>query len=208
MRDYAPISADEGRDEETSGTRQALIDVAIDLLVREGPSAVSYQAASLKAGLSRSAPSYHFPTVDSLMEAAQLALFDRAKSRYRDAFRAFDTARMELDELTDLTTTIFFSEAMVHSDENLAFYSVWIRSAERPELRPPVLTALLDMQESWARTLSRTMHRPLDTSAALLMQSLFLGKLLRAIVTTSSVGEIARSRGHFAAALAEINRQP
>lgn len=208
MREYAPAIAESGEevDAETRNTRQALIDVAIDLLVHEGPSAVTYQAVSQKAGMSRSAPSYHFPTVESLMEAAQLALFLRAKSRYREAFRAFDAAAMELDELADLTATIFFSEAMVHNEENLAFYSVWIRATQRPELRLPVLTALLDMQESWDRTLSRTMHRPLDISAAMLMQSLFLGKLLRAISTTSSVGEIARSRGHFVAALAEIDR--
>jgi AcrR family transcriptional regulator len=208
MSDHAPPrQSDElGADSGAGGTRQALIDVAIDLLVREGPSAVTYQAVSQKAGLSHSAPSYHFSTVDALMEAAQLSLFGRAKGRYRDAFRAFDAERLAEDELLDLTTAIFLSEAMVHNEENLAFYSVWIRSAERQELRPPVLTALLDQQESWARTLNRSLEHTPPASAAMLMQSLFLGKLLRAITTTSSVGELARSRGHFAAALAEIER--
>ncbi|WP_050759193.1 TetR/AcrR family transcriptional regulator [Pseudooceanicola batsensis] len=189
---------------EPRGTKRDLINVAIDLLVREGPSAVTYQAVSQSAGLSRGAPSYHFPTVESLMEAAQLALFRRAKTRYRDAFKEFHADRMDPDVLADLTTAIFFSEAMVHNEENLAFYSVWVRSAERSALRPPVLKALSDQQESWGRTLGQMTDQPPNTFAAMQLQALFLGKLLRAISTASSVGEIARARGHFAMALADL----
>ena len=177
--------------------RARVLAAAINVLVREGPQALSYRAVSEEAGLSRSAPGYYFDTVDDMLDAAQAALFRRAKDRYRLAFQGGDRSAFGIEELADLTSAIFFSEALVYADENLAFYSVWVRAAERENMRPAILSALQDQQRAWDAVLRRV---DCPSRNALRMQALFVGKLIRVIATGPDVAEMAGARAQFIAA--------
>ena len=182
-----------------AGTRDQIVEATIGILVREGPQAVTYRAVAELSGLSRSAPAYHFPSLETLLEAAQLALFRRAKDRYREAFHAFNRARIDCEHLVDLTTAISFSETMLHLDENLAFYALWLRAAENDALRTAVLEALTDQQWAWTSALHRARGAPPPARAPLFMQALFVGKLIRAIAAGRDIGTMAHARIHFAA---------
>ena len=171
-----------------------VIDAAVEQLICGGPQSVSYRSVSQRAGLSRSAPSYHFGSVDALLQAAQLALFERAMARYNGGFSAFSDRALDSDRLVDVTTAILSSEAMAHMAENLAFYSVWVRSAASEWLRPTILRALVTQQRAWAETLKLA---GLPHDRAFNMQAAFVGKLIRAIAVGPEVSHLALSRSEF-----------
>lgn len=179
---------------QVSDGAERVLEAAIEVLVRSGPQAVTFRAVSEIAGLSRSAPSYHFPSVDQMLEAAQMALFERAKGRYRSAFPAREEQPTDGITLSDLSSAIFFSEALQHAEENLAYLTVWIRAAERKSLRRPILAALLDQQRAWTVRLESV---EACGSNALAMEALFLGKLVRAMVAGPDIREMALARGQF-----------
>jgi AcrR family transcriptional regulator len=47
--------------------REALVAAGLEILEREGPSALSLRAVSRKAGVSHAAPAHHFPTLSHLL---------------------------------------------------------------------------------------------------------------------------------------------
>lgn len=173
---------------------ERVLAAAVEVLIRWGPQAVTFRAVSDLAGLSRSAPSYHFPSVDQMLEAAQMALFERAKGRYRSAFPAREEQPTDRFTLSDLSSAIFFSEALQHAEENLAYLTVWIRAAERKSLRRPILAALLDQQRAWIVRLESV---GACGSNALVMEALFLGKLVRAMVAGPDIQQMALAREQF-----------
>ena len=185
----------------TTENYQRVLNAAITVLIQSGPQAVNYQSVAQAAGLSRAAPGYYFPNANAMLAAAQQSLFDRAKDRYRGSFRAFGANDPDLSQLTDLTNAIYFSEAMEHPKENLAYYSIWIRSATQTDLRHPVLAALRDQQLAWKATLERGHHGAVSDFAPLRMQAVFVGKLVRALAAGRCVGDMARARDQFALSL-------
>lgn len=180
---------------------QRVLNAAITVLVQSGPQAVNYQSVASQAGLSRAAPGYYFPNAGAMLAAAQQSLFDRAKDRYRGSFRAFGANDLGLSQLTDLTNAIYFSEAMEYPKENLAYYSIWIRSVAQADLRRPVLMALRDQQLAWKTTLERGHQGAVSDFAPLRMQAIFVGKLIRDLAAGRSVGDMARAHSQFAFSL-------
>jgi AcrR family transcriptional regulator len=182
------------------GAKKSL-DAAIALLVEDGPQSVSFRRVAEQAGLSRSAPAYHFPTVPILLQNAQAALFERAKERYRDGFSAYRGEPMSRGQLADLTAAIVMSEAMQHQAENLAFYSVWLRASSDAAIRSLVGHAFLDQQTAWASALEQIGAPP---CRALCMQAVFVGKLIRAISAGVKISELARAREQFFNAMGDV----
>lgn len=188
--------------------RARIVQATIDILVEDGAEGVSYRAVAERLGMARSGPSYYFPTIAGLLETAQTALFDRAKARYRAGIGAASPRDCDEDHLVDLTTAIFFREAMEFASENLGYYSVWLSAAQNPTLRAAVLSALLDQGRAWERRLSALPGaRAPRPGAALRLQALFVGKLIRAIVGGCDLDALANARRDFAAALREARRE-
>jgi DNA-binding transcriptional regulator YbjK len=171
-----------------------ILEAAVEQLVNEGAQSVTYAGVSERAGLSRSAPSYYYDSVGAMLEAAQFALFRRAKDRYRAGFRALDGRVLKVDRMADLTAAIFTSEALQHADENLAFYSVWVRASARAKLRPVILAALNDLQHAWVRSMEGV---GVSRRCALKMHALFVGKLVRALAAGVDIRRMALAREHF-----------
>lgn len=189
--------------------RERIVQAAIDILVEDGPEGVSYRAVAERIGMVRSGPSYYFPSIDGLLETAQTALFDRAKARYRAGIGATVPSDFDENRLVDLTTAIFFREAMEFASENLGYYSVWLSATQNPTLRAAVLSSLLDQDRAWERRLSALPGAGAPSpGAALRPQACFVGKLIRAIVGGSDLDEMANARGDFAAALRAAREDP
>lgn len=186
----------------SAGARARIVQAAIDILVEEGAGAVSHGAVARRAGMARSGPSYHFPAIDMLKRVAQMALFERARTRYRTGFGAL--APFEIDEtrLVDLTTAIFFREALEFAGENIGYHSVWLSAAHDAALRPAVLAALLNRHHAWRHRLEALPGGGPAPRAPLMLQAVFVGKLIRAIASGSGIAGLFRAREDFAAAIA------
>lgn len=189
-------------------TRERLVEAAIDVLVAEGAAAVSHAAVAERAGMVRSGPGYYFPTIETLLRAAQAALFARAKSRYRASIGATTATKIDAARLADLTTTIFFRELLEFARENVGYYSVWMSAAQNAQLRPTVRSALLDQHNAWLRRLNAVHDGAVPHAAPLRLQALFIGKLIRGVAGQPDNADLSRSREDFAAAIGEAMGRP
>ncbi len=179
-------------------TRQRILQAAIDLIVAEGAGSVSYRRVAEVSNMVRSGPIYYFPSIDGLLESAQIALFERAKARYRAGLASTGAGGIDAGRLLDLTTAIYFREALEFGRENVGYYSVWLSAAQNPSLRPAVASALLDQHRAWLRRIGMTFGWPADPATALRIQALFIGKLIRAISASPDVADLSRAREDFA----------
>jgi AcrR family transcriptional regulator len=182
-------------------TRQRVVQSAIDIIVREGAAGISYGRVAEVAGMVRSGPGYYFDSIEDLIDTAEGTLFARARTRFQSAIGTANAAETDEARLLDLATTIFFREALEFGSENIGFYSVWISAAANTALRPAVAAALRDMLNAWSERILPPSTAASDPAAALRLQALFVGKLIRAIAASVPVAELARAREDFALAL-------
>lgn len=190
----APPPAKPGR--KSAETRARIIAAAITILTTEGSAAVSYRTVAGQAGLAAAGPAYHFPTVDSLLAAAQVQLFEESKQRYRLA-AAMETGPQDLERLIDRTAVVFLREVTAFADQNLANMAAWLEASRRPELRPMVWNSIADQTRAWTQVLERVGSpvRPLD---AMLPQCIFFGKMIRLLATGSPMQALESVRREFA----------
>ena len=184
-------------------TRERILSAAIDLLMRDGPGGVSYRTAAEGAGLTLTAPAYYFRSIDELLAAAQSRLFAESKARYRDSVAGVDYSCIELTGLIDLTSVVLLREATEHGAANVAAFSLWLEAARHAAVRPTVWGAVEDQARAWSRLLTplSAAPRPID---GLLVQCLFLGRLVRILATGADTSDLTAVRGAFAADLAAI----
>jgi DNA-binding transcriptional regulator YbjK len=182
-------------------TRERIVAAAIDLIVKEGAASVSYRRVAGALDMVRSGPSYYFTTIDELIEVAQVTLFERARGRYREGLGTAVPADIDEDRLLDLTTAIYYREALEFGSENIGHYSLWIRAAQHPALRPAVASSILSFHQAWSRRIAVIGGTGHEEATAIRMQALFIGKLIRAIVASTAVADLAWAREDFAAAL-------
>jgi DNA-binding transcriptional regulator YbjK len=193
---------DDHRPTRFAETRQRIVDAAIQIIIDEGATALSYGRVAKAADMVRSGPLYYFRTIDALLEAAQTALFERAKARYRQGLSSSQMTGMDETRLLDLTTAIFYREAFEFGRENVGHYSVWMRAAQNPALRPAVAASLLDLHRAWMRRIASVSGSAVGPQVAIRIQALFIGKLIRAIAASVEVGDLSRARNDFAAVIA------
>ena len=185
LRAGLPANRIERGDDTGPEARRKVLQAAIDIIVEEGATGLSYGRVASLAGMARSGPGYYFPAIRDLLEAAQMALFRRAKAR----------------RLLDLTTAIFFREALESGRENIGYHSVWMSAAQDPSLRPAVASSLLDLQRAWSRRIAAVYGAAPSPTVPLRMQAMFTGKLVRATAAAAGLADLSRVRGDFAAVL-------
>ena len=201
LRAGLPANRIERGDDTGPEARRKVLQAAIDIIVEEGATGLSYGRVASLAGMARSGPGYYFPAIRDLLEAAQMALFRRAKARYRDGLAAGDAAGIDENRLLDLTTAIFFREALESGRENIGYHSVWMSAAQDPSLRPAVASSLLDLQRAWSRRIAAVYGAAPSPTVPLRMQAMFTGKLVRATAAAAGLADLSRVRGDFAAVL-------
>jgi len=178
--------------------RQRILKAAIEIIVKDGSVALSHRRVAEIAGMVRSGPSYYFAALEELLASAQTEMFERAKARYRSGLDAAGAAEMDEGRLLDLTTAIFFREALEFGSENIGYYSVWMSAAHSPSLRPAVATSLLDLHCAWSRRITSALGRLPSAEVPLHMQAIFIGKLVRAITAAVGIPDLGRARADFA----------
>lgn len=182
-------------------TRRRILDAATEIIVKEGAAALTHRRVAELTGMVRSGPSYYFATIDELLATAQQEFFARAKARYRSGFEAAGAADIDESQLLDLTTAIFFREALEHASENIGFHSAWISAAQNPSLRGAAVSSLLNLHRAWTRRLSAARGQAPEPALPLRMHAIFTGKLIRAVTAAIDVSDLARARSDFATLL-------
>jgi AcrR family transcriptional regulator len=177
-------------------TRDRILDAAIALLKAEGAAGVTYRAIAEQAGISPTAPIYYFSSVESLLQAAQVRLFENSKDRYRQVMAGVDPQSIDVERLADLTTTVFVREATEFGAVSLADYPVRLEAARHTSLRSTVWGVIDDQNQAWARVLRPMSARPRAVDG-LLMQALFVGKLVRLLAIGATTHDLSGIRKEF-----------
>lgn len=178
-------------------TRNLILGAAIDLLISEGAAEVSFRTVAEKAGLTATAPAYHFRTTDALLASAGMLLVENSKQRYRGVMQSLDRQAVTFENLVEVTTTIFIREATEFSALNLAFFSTWIEASRRPELRQTIWGFVRDIYRGWQTVFELAAKRSLPPVTGILGFALFVGKLVRILSTGSKTMDLASIRREF-----------
>jgi AcrR family transcriptional regulator len=190
------LSVVTGRSRKAAETRERILSSTVELLVSDGPAAITYRAVALRAGLTAAGPFYHFPTLSGLLAAAQQRIFAASKERYREVVGTERDRLFTTERLVDRTAAVLLREATAFAGHNLATYAIWIGTDREPRLRPVIWNIIKDQHLAWQHVLGRLMpqQRPLD---AVLAQALFVGKLVRLLATGSRLEDLALIRDEF-----------
>lgn len=180
-----------------AGTRAHILSAATALLLEDGPAALNYRTIAAHTGLTMAAPVYHFPTIDSLLNAAQADLFGQAKDRYRQVMGKIDYGKLDVEHLVDLTAAVFLREATEFGALNVATYLIALAAAREPRLRPLVWSSIDDQNLAWHRLLC-TLGPECTMFDAMLVQRLFIGKLIRVLAMGANMTDLALVRAEFA----------
>lgn len=201
---WAPASNETGGEKHATAqtpraqqTRDRIVTAAIDLLIADGPASVTLRSVADRAGLAAAAPTYHFPRLELLLAAAHEQMFATSKARYGQNSSRVDFASLDAERLIDLTNTILIRETTEHGAANVASYTLWMEAARRPELRQAIWSFIDDQCRAWDRLLDRMDHKhdPLDS---LVLNSLFIGKVIRLLGTGTATADLARARSELA----------
>jgi DNA-binding transcriptional regulator YbjK len=194
-----PVAANviNGQTARAQQTRDRIVAAAIDLLIEDGPASVTLRSVAEKAGLAPAAPTYHFPRLELLLAAAHEQMFGHSKARYGHNASKIDFPSLDAERLIDLTNTILIRETTEHGAANVASYTLWMEAARRPELRHAIWSFIDDQSRAWDRLLDRMGH-PHDPLDGLVLNSLFIGKVIRLLGTGTATADLARARSELA----------
>lgn len=110
------------------GTRNALLDAALDCLIERGYAETTTIETARRAGVSRGAQQYHFPTKAELMAAAVGRLLERRAEEYRKAFADLPPGSVPVHEAIDLLWS------MMSGPTFTIWAELWMASRTDPEL--------------------------------------------------------------------------
>lgn len=179
-------------------TRQRVFDAAVDIMAEEGPGGITYRAVADRAGLTRAAPTYHFPTIEGLIGEVQVELFERTKARYRDGMAGLDRAAIDEGQLVRRTAAILRREASDFGLLGLADLAMRLEAARHPALRPIVRAHIEDQNRAWLRILRQLDPQRAAPAGAMILQALGIGKLIRIVATGGRRTDLARVREDLA----------
>lgn len=184
-------------------TRRRILDATIFIIVEQGASAVNFRAVAKHAKLTAAAPAYYFSSVQQLLREAQSEMFEHSKTRYKQTMGAVSYSTMNIDELIDLTTTVFFREATEFGALNLANYGIWLEAARVPELQPMIWTAIEDQALAWYRVL-QVLNPQISPLNAFIIQAIYIGKLIRIVCAGALTQDLASVRKEFSSDLRNL----
>ncbi|MFB7784088.1 TetR/AcrR family transcriptional regulator [Streptomyces vinaceus] len=110
-------------------TRRHLLEAAVACLAEQGWAGSTVSVVAERAGVSRGAAQYHFPTREDLFTAAVAYVSEERYAALRDLFQAGPAARPAVVEaIVDLYTGALFRAAL----------QLWVAASNEEELRPQV----------------------------------------------------------------------
>jgi DNA-binding transcriptional regulator YbjK len=120
----------DGRRVRGAASRKAIVDAAGRVVVASGLAAVTHRAIAEEAGVSLARTTYHFPTIEALLQAVQLDLTDRFDSRLLALISA---ARDRHVSIVDVCCDFLEELLGTRRSELLATVELGVAAARRPE---------------------------------------------------------------------------
>ncbi|MEJ6395444.1 hypothetical protein V8J82_19440 [Gymnodinialimonas sp. 2305UL16-5] len=186
-------------------TRDAVLAAAIDILLEDGPGAISYTNLANRAGVAGSTPRYHYPALSDLLTEAQQALFAASKDRYRAMSATVYRKAVTQTALIDLSFAVLAREVSDFRPNSAALFQLWLEAGRRPDLRASIWASIKDQADAWNRVFDR-LYGPTHPNAGMYAQALFAGKLLRLLSSSGSENDLATTRAEFAVAFEELRQ--
>lgn len=187
-------------------TEAHILNAAINVIVKDGASGLTYARLAAETGLAGTAPSYYYPSISVLLERAQIALFDAFKERYQEVTAPAYSQVVSIEQLTDLTAFMLQREVQLFGNENLALYQLWIEAERRLELREMIWNSIVNQINVWD-TLYKDVLGTKHTNAGTLSYSLVVGKLIRLLSVGGLASELVSVRSEFAAVFSEFEKE-
>ena len=191
------------RSQRAQQTRNSILSASIEILKRDGVGALTHARIASETGLAVSATSYHFPQISSLLVAAQAEFFELSKDRYREALEEISADHVSLDELIDFTSFILQREVMLFTNESLALYQFWIEAGRQDRIQGMLWGTIADQARAWTRRLDTIGASPAPHHG-MLLQALFVGKLIRLLSSGGRIADLATVRREFSAELTSV----
>src|SRR3954451_24682385 len=94
-------------------TRSALLDAAVDCLVRDGYASLTTNEVARRAGVSRGAQLHHFATKAELLSAAVDHLLSRRVQEFQTAFDAIAESELDVEALLAFVWSQFQGSAFI-----------------------------------------------------------------------------------------------
>ncbi|MEU7552402.1 TetR/AcrR family transcriptional regulator [Streptomyces sp. NPDC044571] len=111
-------------------TRRHLLEAAVSCLAEQGWAGSTVAVVAERAGVSRGAAQYHFPTREALFTAAVAYVAEERSTALRELFHAGPAARPAVvGALVDLYTGALFRAAL----------QLWVAASNEEQLRPQVV---------------------------------------------------------------------
>ena len=111
--------------------REALVEAALRVLLRDGPRGLSHRAVAAEAGLPLAATTYYFTSKDELLEEALQRIAGAEAARLAAA--ADELGGMDLETAAG---AVGAKALLAEYDMMLVKFEVYMEAARRPSLRP------------------------------------------------------------------------
>jgi DNA-binding transcriptional regulator YbjK len=123
------VIAIDGRRVRGEASRQAILDATVRVIAAGGLSSVTHRAVAAEAGVSTASTTYHFATLDDLLQATLSSLSATGVARLA---RAVELAESGAFTLADAATTFLVEELGPNRDAFIANLELQFASVRRP----------------------------------------------------------------------------
>lgn len=130
-------------------TRAAITAAAVELIAEQGLAATTQRKVAQRAGVSLASVTYHFATVDDLLESAFNQMIDDSVARLNQVRQAAEGGAISLDEAWESVVRDPDGRTPAHVTGS---FELLVAAMRQPELRPIVrrlLSALSTFFETW-----------------------------------------------------------
>jgi DNA-binding transcriptional regulator YbjK len=151
--------------------RERIIEAAVDVISETGLAALTHRAAAARADVPLGSTTYHFTSLDELLDAAGRAVARRNVQRLNDWAHALPGEADLSRELADFIVLL----ATEHRQSSVLAYELYGGALRRPALRAASTT--------WDAMLTEVFESRVDTTTALALTAMFDGLLYQALVS-------------------------
>ncbi|MGZ3146498.1 TetR/AcrR family transcriptional regulator [Lentzea chajnantorensis] len=151
--------------------RERIIEAAVELISECGLPALTHRAVAARADVPLGSTTYHFLSLDELLDAAVRTVADRNVARLREwALALPDDADLSA-ELARFVVLL----ASEHRQTSVLAYELYGGALRRPALRAA--------STSWDRLLTEVFKSTVDPTTARALTAMFTGLLYQALVS-------------------------
>lgn len=134
---------------ERASRRDAVLDAALTVMARDGIRAVTHRAVATEMGASVRAATYHFASIDALIEAAFARYVERALARFGEVRDALPE-RLDVDVAADALTMVVLGDLVGDREGLVVEYTLVAEMARRPGLE--------SAYAAWQRSLEQMLY--------------------------------------------------